>query len=587
MSNMEYKCKICNNSPSRQNCSHIINLDNNEISITNCYIDETSKQLIKNLNCPCIEETFFINKHLVCDKCTSKSAEFLCRECEEKYCAKCARSKESLKHQVYETLWKESRCPENDEADIHYLIHIDFIHVQNGYHLLFKEPIQLFNKFSYLKILNLKGLHDLYASVKEIEKCSSKLFIDMIEKRRMTNQTDIRNMLQKVVCIEKQISLYPFLEKDSETLDLKPYFSGCILKDKINIMIVNSGKSISVFLSIRNKIISLLIAEDGNISIKDYSLEFSKMIGIFHKCNEMFSVMMPSNIGHPANSSSNNGLSNISQSNAPIYYHIDVVDYLNSDNNVTKQSSNRLNYSSLNGGIPNNTNGASVSGYLTTQKKTIQNINFIGNYLVCCFNYEAFTSLEIFTCQESKYSATRVICQFERFILLDSFNKGNETLKICNYSIISFEDKLEILSIPQGEILFVINTLSQVFKMCLVVNDSYAVDKYQIYRLKEEQNCFHSANSVYVKEKIKDIDHYKDYIIILTEASCEVRLYSKRELIYLQAVNLNRSLYFLKTIITKDSEFLLNISEDFKLSITTLNSLKDINNSFIKNKVEQ
>ena len=59
-----------------------------------------------------------------------------------------------------------------------------------------KDAIKLFNKMVFLKKIEIKWFQDLHTSVKDLEKSTSKLFNEMIEKRRMLSNVEVKNLIE-------------------------------------------------------------------------------------------------------------------------------------------------------------------------------------------------------------------------------------------------------------------------------------------------------------------------------------------------------------------------------------------------------
>lgn len=595
---MEYKCQICINQKPKTNCSHIFHLGINEYSITNIYCDDgSSKLLVKDLNCDCLKKTYYINKYEICSCCLKQNIEYICLECDDSYCINCVKSNEVPNHIRYESIWKESKCLQGttENKQNHYLIHYNFNRVHNNFYLLFKDIITIVNKIHYLRVFKIKGTEE-FAKFKNIfEKSTSSIFEDIEETKEISNFNKFTTLACMAANIEKNTNKLPFALKNSEmVIDVKDYIDeeGMLenknkFESNIINMIVMTRNKIRILLSNRLKVISANINSDLKTSIESYSSEFTKLLGMFPNSNpDNISFFCQSITQGPQNLNHSNSftLSNVNQSN--LHYHTDLLNYSFDKDKLIKVSSYKLNYQqSIFNSSQNSSNHkenhssmniSSLAQHFYTFEKRLKNACFIGNYLICNFCYDKFTTIEIFQISsDNKYNSVKIIPYIENAYLVNVYESNGAPL-----AIVSFCDRVEILSIPKGEGQFFLSTLDQVFKSCISKSDLYLCDKYQIYKLKEEKSCLLNTHAIFVKDEIIDICLYKDYLLVLSNNST-IRIYFKYDIIYLQMIKLSKNVKMIKNLTQEKDEYIILLSVDMKLSLMKFNGLKDLSENII------
>lgn len=591
---MEYKCQICTSFKTKTNCSHIFHLGNSEFSITNIYCDEGgSKLLVKDLNCDCLKKTYYVNKFEICSCCLKQNIDYICLECDDRFCVPCVNSGEIPGHVKYETIWKESKCLQNssDDKNIHYLIHYRFNRIHNNFYLLFKDVITIVNKIHYLRLFKIKGTEEFIKYKNIFEKSTSSIFDDLNTFKQFNNLSKFNTLSMMASNIEKQTNKLPFAAKNSEMIiDFKEYIDeeGMLCKkdyyegEYIN-MVVMSQEKIRILLTNRIKVISATINQDASSNLVDYSSEFTKIIGMFAKANNQISFFIQN-----TSSSNHTNNYNLTNNNSSVY-HTDVVDYKFDNTSLKKVSSYKLNYvqSVITSNLINSNQKESKDGHssssnllqhLLSFEKKMKNALYVQNYLICCFNYGSFNTIEIFqqSTSDNKYNLIKMLTYIDEIYLLYAYISNNSPLYV-----VSFKDKTEIYNISKNESVHILNSLDFCFKFIQIKENNYFLcDNFQIYKLKEDKNCLLNTHCVFVNDSIIDMCSYKDYLLVLTSSS-SIRIYYKYDLVYLQTVKLSKNVRLIRSFLYNNDEFVVFLSVDMKLSMMRFNGLKDLSENII------
>lgn len=658
---MDYQCQLCDNYKKKNNCSHIINNDNVELCVTYINIEKSSKGrlIVNNLNCSCLKEIFYINKYQVCNYCLKASIDYICLECDERYCYECTEQNLVSNHKRYDSIWQEMKFLQPPDSksneENHRLIHFKFSSLYNHFYLLFKDSICLVNKIHFLSLLKVTGINEFLKYKNILEKSSASTYEEILKHKRLVNASKIGTINCMRGNIEKNTNNLPFLEADIGHISIKEVIDeeGMLTykseyEHKLIQMAVLSGNSLNIALTNRKSVACVDYEESLSPQVSDYSKEFNKIIGMFSKANEQLSFLVQSQGNH--HYSNNNNHNNPS-------YNVDLVEYSLKNRKLSKTALFHLNYNNslllnqqlnesekpksssskvksyldfsnsffagMYSNIPYNINPQAqfynfknqlnknyptfdsgtkpqsnsqttssgphnISHVIQSMEKTAQNMNYVGNYLICCFDYPYFTSLEVFTLNsaDNKYNITRMICSNERFYLLNSLMKGNEVVKQTYYSVLSFIGKIQIVMIPTLEVVYVIDTLDQAFRIFKVNHDLFFCDKFQLYKAKEDSGkCLTLNQTEFVQEEICDMCSYKDYLIVLTRQN-SLKFYYRRDLLYIQTVKMKVNVKLIKSISFKENDYVVALTCDMRVSLLSFKGLKDLSNNIIDTKLQ-